>query len=195
MGGSGSSKAAPGLAAPLAAAAVPAVTFVRPAVPQHACRRGRTPYMLAVRGSVHPTLALPLLLPHHQGLDAYTSLEKLSLASLGLKSLKGLPTQLTSLAVNDNNLTGAALANLAPLTRLKRLDLAGEATHHGLGVTMGQAVHAGSLAVAGASHLRSTKKCLRCWRQAPARGAAERHGAAGNLGLPAVAVACKAPYV
>lgn len=34
-----------------------------------------------------------------QGLEAYTSLEKLSLASLGLKSLTGLPPQLTSLAV------------------------------------------------------------------------------------------------
>jgi hypothetical protein len=38
----------------------------------------------------------------------------------------GLPTQLTSLAVNDNNLTGAALSDLAALTRLRRLDLAGK---------------------------------------------------------------------
>ncbi len=33
--------------------------------------------------------------------------------------------QLTSLAVNDNNLSGAALTALAPLTKLRRLDVAG----------------------------------------------------------------------
>ena len=33
--------------------------------------------------------------------------------------------QLTSLAVNDNNLGGSALTALAPLTKLRRLDVAG----------------------------------------------------------------------
>lgn len=61
-----------------------------------------------------------------QGLEEFTQLEKLSLASLRLKSLKGLPPQLTSLAVNDNCLTGASLSDLVTLTRLRRLDLAGK---------------------------------------------------------------------
>lgn len=32
--------------------------------------------------------------------------QKLSLASMGLKSLEGLPPSLTNLSVNDNNITG-----------------------------------------------------------------------------------------
>lgn len=74
-----------------------------------------------------PSPPPPLLPPSPppQGLEGYTALTKLSLASLGLKSLEGLPCQLTNLAVNDNNLAGGALTALTCLTNLRRLDLAG----------------------------------------------------------------------
>ena len=60
-----------------------------------------------------------------QGLEEYTSLESLSIASVSLKSLAGLPPCLTSLSVNDNNITGSALNDLVSLQHLKKLDIAG----------------------------------------------------------------------
>jgi Leucine-rich repeat (LRR) protein len=62
-----------------------------------------------------------------QGLEAFSSLQSLSLASLGLKNLEGLAAcpHLTALAINDNNIGGTALTALSTLSKLRRLDLAG----------------------------------------------------------------------
>ena len=138
----------------------------------------------------HPTcvspgcpLSAPAATRHLQGLEAYTRLEKLSLASLGLKSLAGLPTQLTYLAVNDNNLTGAALSDLASLTRLRRLDLAGKPAAAGC---WWPALHAGRRQ--GQRWL--TAPCAQQWAARAAlqrrrlRGWLASHTAAGGVGSP-----------